>query len=353
MKKRLLKFAILPMTILLISIFVMPSFAYASLDLNGAIDAPVGSNFDISSTNGNQVDTFSSFGSITPKKGSNFIYFSTGDAQKNKDGTSHDTDFGGSQDNVDYTLKNIAVPAGIHGVTFNLYYISAEYLNSDYDSLDVTIKGSSVPGFSDGTVIAHVDNSDERKAGAELNGTAFVGTNNSNDRGWGLAGASVNPSDNISLEFYLTDTDDNEVDTAVILDNFQFTTNSVSEGVVWQSSASKPKPKPKPIVAPVVAPVWVRTGPMECANVWVNQNGNFQFVFWYPYRDNNWVRIYDASGKEVYSIDMPLDNPQFEVSLPDGIYTVKTFNDQPEPLQTFIIGKDASTPHQDLGELSQ
>jgi len=346
MKKRLLKFAILPMTILLISIFVMPSFAYASLDLNGAIDAPVGSTFDISSTNGNQVATFSSFGSITPKKGSNFIYFSTGDAQKNKDGTSHDTEFGGSQDNVDYTLKDITVPADIYGIKFNLYYISAEQLNSpeNYDYLEVKIFGSTAPGFPDGTVIAHVGNSDERKAGSELNGTAFAGFN---DRGWGTAGASVNPGDNIKIEFFLTDTIDNEIDTAAILDNFQFKSNSVSAGVVWESAAPA-------AAAPYVAPVWIRPGPMVCHEVWVNQKGNFQFVFWYPYVDNNWVKIYDMSGKEVFSIDMPLDNPQFEVSLPDGMYTVKTFTvGSTKPIQTFTIGKNASTPRQDLGELSQ
>ena len=111
---------------------------------------------------------------------------------------------------------------------------------------------------------------------------------------------------------------------------------------------------PAPAPAAVVEPVWVRPGPMVCRNVWVNENGNFQFIFWYPYRDNNWVKIYDISGKEVFSINMPLDNPQFEVSLPDGMYTVKTFTvGSTEPIQTFIIGKDANTPHQDLGEISQ
>jgi hypothetical protein len=43
-----------------------------------------------------------------------------------------------------------------------------------------------------------------------------------------------------------------------------------------------------------------------------------------------------CGGKEVYSIDMPLDDPQVIVGLPNGI---KTFNDWLEPLQTFVIGK--------------
>jgi hypothetical protein len=84
----------------------------------------------------------------------------------------------------------------------------------------------------------------------------------------------------------------------------------------------------------------IRTSELVCQKVWVNEKGNFQFVFWYAYRDNNWVKIYDMTGKEVYSINMPYDNPQFEVSLPDGMYTVKTFSiDKVTPIQTFIIGK--------------
>jgi len=51
------------------------------------------------------------------------------------------------------------------------------------------------------------------------------------------------------------------------------------------------------------------------------------------------VRIYDASSKMVYEIDMPYDNPNLIVDLPDGMYTVKTFHDQPVHLQEFIIGK--------------
>jgi len=86
-------------------------------------------------------------------------------------------------------------------------------------------------------------------------------------------------------------------------------------------------------------PVWIRTQEMTCKRVWINEEGKFQFSFIYPYRDNNWVKIYDMSGKEVFVIDIPYDNPNIIVDLPDGMYTVKTFHDQPEPLQTFIIGK--------------
>ena len=86
-------------------------------------------------------------------------------------------------------------------------------------------------------------------------------------------------------------------------------------------------------------PVWARTMPMTCYRVWINEDGDFQFIFWYPYADNNWVRIYDMNGNMVYETDMPYDNPNLIVDLPDGMYTVKTFHDQPAPIQEFMIGK--------------
>mgnify|MGYP001766620561 CR=1 FL=1 len=89
----------------------------------------------------------------------------------------------------------------------------------------------------------------------------------------------------------------------------------------------------------VPEPVWLRDTPMKCKAVWVNANGNFQFSFIYPYANNNWVKIYDVNSKEVYSIDMPYDNPNIIVDLPGGQFTVKTFHDQMEPIQTFVIGK--------------
>jgi hypothetical protein len=91
--------------------------------------------------------------------------------------------------------------------------------------------------------------------------------------------------------------------------------------------------------APYVEPVWIRDSEMKCKQVWINEGNMFQFSFIYPYADNNWVRIYDMSGNVVYEIDMPWDNPNIIVDLPDGMYTVKTFHDQIAPIQEFIIGK--------------
>lgn len=86
--------------------------------------------------------------------------------------------------------------------------------------------------------------------------------------------------------------------------------------------------------------VWVRNHPMTCYKVWINEDNNFEFVFWWEYKNNSWVKIYDLGDNEVFCIDMPYGAANFEANLPDGMYTVKTFHDGFEdPIQEFIIGK--------------
>jgi hypothetical protein len=49
---------------------------------------------------------------------------------------------------------------------------------------------------------------------------------------------------------------------------------------------------------------------------------------------------------------MSYDNPNFEVSLPNGMYTVKLLTiGTAEPIQTFIIGKDVNTVYKNLSSL--
>lgn len=84
----------------------------------------------------------------------------------------------------------------------------------------------------------------------------------------------------------------------------------------------------------------VRTNPMTCWQVWVNENNNFEFIFYWEYKNNNWVKIFDTTGNEVFSIDMKKGNPRFEADLLDGIYIVKTYHDGFEtPIQEFMIAK--------------
>ena len=86
-------------------------------------------------------------------------------------------------------------------------------------------------------------------------------------------------------------------------------------------------------------PVWVRSMPMTCWQIYVNEEGNFEFIFWWEYANNNWVSIYDSQGNLVYRESFPYGEPIVEVNLPDGMYTVKTFHEEGNILQEFVIGK--------------
>lgn len=95
-----------------------------------------------------------------------------------------------------------------------------------------------------------------------------------------------------------------------------------------------------PIIIEEAEAIWVRDHPLTCYQVWINEDNNFEFVFWWEYKNNNWVKIYDMAGIEVFSIDMIYAYASFEASLPDGMYTVKTFHNGFEnPIQEFTIGK--------------
>jgi hypothetical protein len=87
--------------------------------------------------------------------------------------------------------------------------------------------------------------------------------------------------------------------------------------------------------------VWVRDVDMTCYQVWINEDNNFEFVFWWEYYNNNWVQIFDMYGNLVFEIDMEKGNAHFEADLPDGMYKVKTFHEYGHILQEFMIGKPA------------
>ena len=88
-----------------------------------------------------------------------------------------------------------------------------------------------------------------------------------------------------------------------------------------------------------VVPGPVRTHEMTCWQIYVNEEGNFEFIFWWEYANNNWVSIYDSQGNLVYRESFPYGEPIVEVNLPDGMYTVKTFHEEGNILQEFVIGK--------------
>jgi len=84
---------------------------------------------------------------------------------------------------------------------------------------------------------------------------------------------------------------------------------------------------------------WVRDRGMTCYQVWINEDNNFEFVFWWEYENNNHVHIYDMAGNLVWKTDFPKGQAHFTADLPDGMYTVKTFHEAGNILQEFVIGK--------------
>jgi hypothetical protein len=105
----------------------------------------------------------------------------------------------------------------------------------------------------------------------------------------------------------------------------------------WAVRTFKTVNKPKNIEP--IEKSWVRDHEITCSQVWINEDNNFEFIFWWEYANNNWVKAYNMEGNEVFSIDMQYGNTTFVMDLPDGVYTVKTFHDKPEPIQIFAIGK--------------
>ena len=67
---------------------------------------------------------------------------------------------------------------------------------------------------------------------------------------------------------------------------------------------------------------WVRIKSMTCYQVWINEANNLEFIFWWEHYNNNWVKIYDMEGNEVFSIDTEKGNAHFEAALHDGMYTL-------------------------------
>ncbi len=87
--------------------------------------------------------------------------------------------------------------------------------------------------------------------------------------------------------------------------------------------------------------IWIRDRDMTCYQVWINENNNFEFVFFWEYKNNSWVMIYDMAGNEVFLIDIEYGKARFEADLPDSMYNVKTFHEEGKILQEFIIRKPA------------
>ena len=76
--------------------------------------------------------------------------------------------------------------------------------------------------------------------------------------------------------------------------------------LTYDDGSSTTKPPSEEAEEEVVIKPSVRTHAMTCCDVWINQDNDFEFIFYWEYRDNNWVKIYDMAGNEVFSIDLSI-----------------------------------------------
>jgi len=118
-----------------------------------------------------------------------------------------------------------------------------------------------------------------------------------------------------------------------------YTVDSAGNVTVTITSSTTPSLSDLTGTAFAVVPGSVRTHEMTCWQIYVNEEGNFEFIFWWEYASNNWVSIYDSQENLVYRESFPKGDPVVEVDLPDGMYTVKTFHEEGKILQEFVIGK--------------
>ncbi len=95
----------------------------------------------------------------------------------------------------------------------------------------------------------------------------------------------------------------------------------------------------------------LRTRPFTVWQVDCNDEGHLEFIFVYPYKDNNWLTIYDMVGSEVYKEDISYSNPRTVVDLPDGMYTVKTFHLEGHIIQEFMVGLPCGVAAEGAAEL--
>ncbi|MCJ7473351.1 MAG: DUF1566 domain-containing protein [Actinobacteria bacterium] len=145
---------------------------------------------------------------------------------------------------------------------------------------------------------------------------------------------------NFNNEYYWSSTETSSSTATVV--KFSGWGGSSSKSEAYQVRAIRAFEGMKEVIdsEPEEPIVWVRTMPMTCWQVFINEDNMFEFIFWYPYKDNNWVQIFDIEGNMVYEVDIPLKDPHIIVDLPDGMYNVKTFRFDPEdPIQEFLIGK--------------
>ena len=184
-------------------------------------------------SNANSIET--ALGVISPTEGSDFTHLFTGTVGVSPEPGTDLGSYGTTNDETSLTLS-LMVPAGMNAMTFDFYFLSAEYpefVGQVYnDTFEANINGSAWSGNaavdSLGNVVGVNSAFFSVTAQSDLSGSGYdngVG----GGTGWLSVIVPVAEGELVSVEFKVYDVYDGIYDSAVLLDNFQWSEAEVEE----------------------------------------------------------------------------------------------------------------------------
>jgi uncharacterized protein (TIGR03382 family) len=233
-----------------------------------AMDVPAAAIVSAGATGSeSQAAVLQSLGPISPVRGDTMAVFTTGRAESLRDQVDYEVSPGG-QDPLDPSSPvydqvllelELIVPEGAESLTFQWYFLSREYpvfVNSEYnDRFTVIQQSTEYEGnivFDDGGNVVDINNAFFKVTDQEsLEGTGFwrpIGddwwdpmdppapgetrpTNEGGATGWVTTQTPVDPGETIRLRFDIHDVADAVYDSAVLIDDFQWSTTEIDDPV--------------------------------------------------------------------------------------------------------------------------
>lgn len=177
-------------------------------------------------------------GILLPTEGADFAYLYTGSVGQ---APQIGTDLGPTGQNGDRVTLNVELqaPSTANSARFDFYFLSAEYpefVNTSYnDKFEVNINGTAFSGNaaidSQGNLVTVNSAYFTITNSADLQGTGFDG-GIGGGTDWLTIVVPIDPNDTVSFEFTVYDVYDGIYDSAVLLDNFAWSTSDVDTPVI-------------------------------------------------------------------------------------------------------------------------
>jgi len=179
-------------------------------------------------------DVLTDLGVILPEQGSDFAILHTGRVGSSPESGVDNGGYGANGDEAALTVQ-LTAPSDANSFVFEFYFLSAEYpewVGSMYnDAFETWISGSAWSGNAaideTGSIISINSALFDVTSPSDLNGTGFA--NVGGGTGWQMTTVPVDPGDTLTIEFVVYDVSDGNYDSAVLLDNFYWSSADVDE----------------------------------------------------------------------------------------------------------------------------